>query len=85
MVETGPDKIFEFAMVENLQNVVRYCLRWYRICVQCRRPRFDPWVRKISWRWEWLPTPGLLPGEVHGQRRLARYSTWGHKESDMTA
>ena len=31
------------------------------------------------------PTPGLLPGEVHGQRRLASYSTWGHKESDITA
>ena len=25
-----------------------------------------------------------LPGEFHGQRRLAGYSPWGHKESDMT-
>ena len=30
------------------------------------------------------PTPGLLPGEVHGQRRLASYSTWGYKELDTT-
>ena len=22
----------------------------------CRRPGFDPWVRKIAWRREWLPT-----------------------------
>ena len=21
-----------------------------RICLQCRRPRFNPWVRKIPWR-----------------------------------
>ena len=26
----------------------------------------------------------FLPGEFHGQRRLAGYSLWGHKESDMT-
>jgi len=40
------------------------------------RPRFDPWVRKISWRSEWLPTPVFLPGEFHGQRSLAGYSPW---------
>ena len=27
-----------------------WCLRWQRICLQCRRPRFNPWVRKIPWR-----------------------------------
>ena len=26
----------------------------------------------------------ILPGESHGQRSLAGYSPWGHKESDMT-
>ena len=30
------------------------------------------------------PTPVLLPGESHGQRGLAGYSPWGHKESDTT-
>ena len=29
----------------------------------CRRSVFDPWVRKIPWRREWLPTPVFLPGE----------------------
>ena len=24
--------------------------------------RFNPWVRKIPWRREWLPTPVFLPG-----------------------
>ena len=36
------------------------------------------------WRREWPPTPVFLPGEVHGQRSLAGYSPWGHKESDTT-
>ena len=52
-------------------------LRQSRICLQCRRPSFDPWVRKIPWRGEWLPTPVLLPGESHEQRSLAGYSLWG--------
>ena len=25
----------------------------------------------------------FLPGKFHGQRNLAGYSPWGHKESDM--
>ena len=28
--------------------------------------------------------PVFLPGESHGQRRLAGYSPWGRKELDMT-
>ena len=38
----------------------------------------------IPWRKEWPPTPVFLPGEFHGQRSLAGYSSWGHKEVDMT-
>ena len=45
---------------------------------------FDPWVGKISWRREWLPTPIFWPGEFHRQRSLAGYSPWGCKELDMT-
>ena len=29
-------------------------------------------------------TPVFLPGKSHGQRSLAGYSPWGHKELDMT-
>ena len=53
-------------------------------CRRCKTGRFDPWVRKISWRRSWHPTPGFLPGESHGQRSLVGYSPWGRKESDMT-
>ena len=49
-----------------------------------RRLGFDPWVRKIPWRREWLPTPVILPGEFQGQRSLIGYGPWGHKELDMT-
>ena len=52
---------------------------------QCRRHkrcRFDPWVGKIPWRRAWQPTPVFLPGESHGQRRLAGYRPRGRKESD---
>ena len=59
-------------------------LRWWRICLQCGRPKFDPWVRKILWKRAWLTTPVFLPGEFHGQRSLAGYSPWDHKEVDTT-
>ena len=55
-----------------------------KICLQCRRPGFDPWVGKIPQRREWLPTPVFFLGEFHGQRSLAGYSPQGHKESDKT-
>ena len=39
---------------------------------------------KIEKLYTWQPTPVLLPGKSHGQRRLVGYSLWGCKESDMT-
>ena len=38
-------------------RLIQYC---YRICLQCRRPQFDSWVRKICWRRDRLPTPVFL-------------------------
>ena len=51
---------------------------------ECRRPGMDPWVGKSPWKWEGQPTPVCLTREFLGQRSLAGYSLWGHKESDMT-
>ena len=56
---------------------------WLRICLQCRRPRFDPWAREIPRR-NGQPTPVFLSGKFQAQRSLAGYSPWGHKELDMT-
>ena len=44
----------------------------------------DPWVRKIPCRRKWQPTPIFLPGEFHGQGSWVGYSSWSHKELDMT-
>ena len=54
------------------------------MCLQCKRPRFNPWVSKTTWRRKWLTTPVFLPGEFHGQRILSGYSPWVRKKSDMT-
>ena len=48
------------------------------------RLSFSPWLREIPWRREWQPTPVFLPGECHGQRRLAGCSPRGRKESGTT-
>ena len=53
-------------------------LSWWRICLQCGRPGLDPWVGKIPWRRERLPTPVFWSGEFCGL-----YSPWGCKELDM--
>ena len=57
-------------------------LRWQGICLQCRRPGFNPWVGKIPWRRVWQPIPVFLPGKSHGQRSLVGYSLWGLKGLD---
>ena len=46
-------------------NGLPWWLRWQRICLQCRTSEFDPWVEKMLWRREWLPTPVFLPGKFH--------------------
>ena len=48
------------------------------------RSGLDPWVKKISWRRKWQPTPVFLPGESHGQRGLVGPSPYGGTESDTT-
>ena len=51
---------------------------------EMQRTGLHSWVGKIPWRRKWQPTPGFLPGKSHGQRRLAGYSPWDHKELDVT-
>ena len=42
-------------------------LRWWRDFLQCGRPGFDPWVRKIPWRREMATHSIFLLGKYHGQ------------------
>ena len=51
--------------------------QWQRICLRYwrgRRLRFNPWVKKISWRRKQQPTPVFLLEKLHGQRTLVGYS-----------
>ena len=50
---------------------------------QCRRYKSDPWGQNTHWGRKLQPTPVFLPEKSHEQRRLAGYSPWGRKESDV--
>ena len=34
--------------------------QWVRTLLQCKRPQFDSWIRKVPWRRDRLPTPVFL-------------------------
>ena len=44
----------------------------------------DPWVRKIPWRRERLPTLGFLPGAFHGWRSLVEYRSHRVRHNQAT-
>ena len=53
-----------------------------RVCLQCRRSGFDPWIRKTPWRREWQCTPIFLLGEFHEQRSLVGQSMGSQRVSN---
>ena len=75
-----------YLFVPYIYELTRWCSSKESTCQcrRCKRHKFDPWVRKIPWRREWLPTLVFLPGKSHGQRSLVVCSPWGHEESDTT-
>ena len=54
-----------------------------KILPTMQETQVQPLSRRDPLEKEWQPTPVFLPRESHGQRSLAGYSSWGHKESDM--
>ena len=50
-----------------------------RVCLQCGRPEFDPWVKKIPWRRKWQCAPVFLPGKSHEWRSLTAYRATVHR------
>ena len=40
--------------------VLPWWLRWERICLQCGRPGFDPWVGMIPWEEEMATCSSIL-------------------------
>ena len=74
-------KLTVSAVKTNMQNIYLIHLKttiikWLHVN---GRPGLDPWVGKIPWRRERLPTPVFWSGEFHGL-----YSPWGRKELDTT-
>ena len=69
-----------FAFASRYRYMQGYLFHKYycTICV-CIEPRFKPWVGKIPWQRERLPSPVFWPAEFPGL-----YSPCGGKESDMT-
>ena len=43
-----------------------------------------PGLERFPWRRKWQPTPVFLPRKFYGQRSLAGYSPWRHKELNTT-
>ena len=56
------------------------------IYLQCRRFNNSGWIPGLGRFLEkgMATHSSFLYGEFHGQRSLAGYSPWGHKQSDMT-
>ena len=66
-------------------------LSQWRICLQCKRSRFDSWIGKIPWRRKWQPTPQhgnclavwnwhtLIYKPKNGKKEMFRYSILGDK------
>ena len=50
--------------------------------------RWEPWVQSLGWKdpleKEMATHSSILAWRTHGQRSLAGYSLWGHRESDTT-
>ena len=72
-----------FLLGHNHQCGLLWWLKWWRIQLQWRRPRFSPWVGRILCRRECFSRQYSSHGEAHGLRSLA-LNPWGCKESDTT-
>ena len=68
--KTPPNCHFWRAGSQNRGSEQKQCIAYTSICnLQCRRPQFNLWVRKIAWKRDRLPTPVFLgfPGGSAGK------------------
>ena len=64
---------YHFLLHVMFSSWLSWWLRWQRICLQCRRPGFDPWVGKIPPQ-TGVATHSSIFGEFHP--RVAESQTW---------
>ena len=55
-----------------------------KICLQCRRAGFNPWVRKIPWEKGMATHSSILAWTIPWTEESGSCSPWGHKELDTT-
>ena len=62
--------------------------RWLwqqRNCLQCRKPKLNPWVRNIFWRRKCsISHCSIVAWEIPQIAEPAGYNPWGPKETDVT-
>ena len=63
---------------------VSLMVQWVKNPPTMHETQFWSLGHKDPWRRKWQPTRVFLPGKFHGQKSLEGYSSWGHKESDIT-
>ena len=68
-----PFILFSYFIV--LDMLPRLCREPTFQCRRHKRHRFDPWVKRITWRRAWQATPVFLPGESHEKRSMVGYSS----------
>ena len=76
-------KSLSISIKKKISRALLVAQQW-RILLPVQETWVQSLVKETPWRRIWQPAPVFLPGEPHGQRRLAGYSPWGHRESDMT-
>ena len=78
-----------YMILDQVRHIYIHVCIWRCVYVHVYLPMKEMWVRSqvrssFPWRRKWQLTPVSLPGKSHGQRRLAGYSPWGCRESDVT-
>ena len=66
------------------QSVKKYETEYNRICLQCRRPGFDPLDWEDPLEKEMATHSCILAWRISWIKSLVGYNPWGHKESDAT-
>ena len=85
ILENLPDYVWRIVMLSGTRSLLITAMLISRaVDPVCMLSSNVCGVRKILWIREWLPTPVFLLGDFHTQRSLVGYSSWGHKELDMT-